>query len=51
LSREIGFSASQFDQKLLSKVGGYIALKKDKPMFKFDTTEQYSKYMELKKAK
>jgi len=51
VSVEIPFSVRAQDQRNLSKVGGYIAIKENgKTVFKFDTIESYEKYLELQRG-
>ncbi|EGL82070.1 hypothetical protein CathTA2_2433 [Caldalkalibacillus thermarum TA2.A1] len=45
---EIAFSHDPFDQKRLIKAGGYITHnRKGQVVFRFDTAEQYAKYLML----
>ena len=47
---EIPYSENKLDMMILSKVGGYIVLKaKGDPVFRFDTKEQFDRYLEMKK--
>ncbi|MCY8867369.1 hypothetical protein MOD76_19685 [Bacillus spizizenii] len=46
--REISYSNDPFDQKRLSKAGGYITIKPSgQPVFRFDSKTQYEKYLQL----
>lgn len=47
----VAFSSNITDQQCLSKAGGCITFRKDKPVFKFENKAQYQKYLELKKEK
>lgn len=47
-AKEISFSRDPFDQRRLEKSGGSILIKPNgKVVFRFETNEQYQKYLSL----
>lgn len=47
-AKEISFSRDPFDQKRLQKAGGTITIKANgTPVFRFESKEQYEKYLAL----